>query len=214
MRRGLGGAAPLLGIAEPGDSPLHRARPGTKLAVLVVVGAVVGVLRLVAPATVSAVVLGVLAGLLLVLARLARLRPGLLAAQVRRIWWLLAVLALVQVWSAGPVRAFSTLAGLVVCLWAATLVTATTPVPAVLQSVVAAARPLRRLGLDPDRVGLGLTLTITSIPVVGRLLAESREAAAARGLGGDPRALLVPTVVRTVAHAEALGEALAARGLD
>jgi biotin transport system permease protein len=26
--------------------------------------------------------------------------------------------------------------------------------------------------------------------------------------------LLVPTLVRTVAHAEALGEALAARGLD
>lgn len=214
MRRGLVGVPPLLGVVQPGDSRLHRARPGTKLAVLVVVGTGVGVVRLVAPEVVAA---GVLVGLGVLVALVAlgsRLPIGLLAAQLRRVWWLLAALAVVQVWSAGPARAVATVAGLVVCLWAATVVSATTPVPAMLDTVVRATGGLRRVGVDPDRVALGLTLTITSIPVVGRLLAESREAAAARGLGGDPRALLVPTLVRTVAHAEALGEALAARGLD
>lgn len=214
MRRGLAGTPPLLGIAEPGTSLLHRARPGAKLTALVSVGAFVGVLRLSAGDAVAAGVLSALVLLLACLARVCRLRGGLLRAQLRRVWWLLAALALVQLWSAGPERALSTVAGLVVCLWAATLVTATTPVPAMLAAVVVATGPLRRFGVDPDRVALGLTLTITSIPVVGRLLAESREAAAARGLGGDPRALLVPTLVRTVAHADALGEALAARGLD
>jgi biotin transport system permease protein len=204
----------LLGIVEAGTSWLHRTPAGTKLAVLAVVGTLVGVLRLAAPELVAACVL---LGLALVLggaARSARLRAGLLRAQLRRTWWLLAALALAQVWTAGPVHAVTSVTGLLVCLWAATLVSATTPVPAMLDVVVSAARPLRRLGVDPDRVALGLTLTITSIPVVGRLLAESREAAAARGLAGDPRALLVPTLVRTVGHAEALGEALAARGLD
>lgn len=208
------GVSPLLGVVEPGDSWLHRARPGVKLVALVVVGTAVGVLRLVAPEDVAA---GVLVGLALLTAGFARgcgLRRWLLVAQLRRVWVLLVALALVQLWTAGPVRSVATVAGLVVCLWAATLVTATTPVPAMLDTVVRAVAPLRRVGVDPDRVALGLTLTITSIPVVGRLLAESREAAAARGLGGDPRALLVPTLVRTVAHAEALGEALAARGLD
>ena len=214
MRRGLGAAPPLLGVVQPGDSWLHRTRPGVKIAVLVVVGTAVGVLRLLVPETAAALVLVALAVLVAGSAFSARVRAGLLLAQLRRVWWLLAVLAVVQVWSAGPVRAVVSVVGLLVCLWAATLVSATTPVPAVLDTVERAARPLRRFGLDPDRVALGLTLTIMSIPVVGRLLVESREAAAARGLGGDPRALLVPTLVRTVAHAEALGEALAARGLD
>ena len=213
-RRGLGGPPPLLGITEPGTSWLHRTRAGTKLAALAALGTLVGVLRLGVADAPAAVALLALAALVALLARLAHLSRGLLAAQVRRAGWLLLALAVVQVWTAGPVRALGSVTGLLVCLWAATLVSATTPVPAVLAAVVVAARPLRRVGIDPDRLALGLTLTLTSIPVVGRLLAESREAAAARGLGGDPRALLVPTVVRTVAHAEALGEALAARGLD
>ena len=214
MRRGLLGAPPLLGVVEPGDSWLHRTSPGVELAVLLVLGTVVGVVRLVAPDVVAAAVPVGLCALVVAVARGAGLRVRLLLAQVRRVWVLLVVLAAVQGWSAGPLRAVATVAGLLACLWAATVVTATTPVPAVLDTVVRALAPLRRCGVDPDRVALGLTLTITSIPVVGRLLAESREAAAARGLGGDPRALLVPTLVRTVAHAEALGEALAARGLD
>lgn len=214
MRRGLLGVPPLLGVVEPGDSWLHRTAPGVKLAVLLVLGTVVGVVRLVAPDVVAAAVPVGLGVLVVVLARGGGLRVRLLLVPVRRVWVLLLALALVQLWSAGPLRAVATVAGLLACLWAATVVTATTPVPAVLDTVVRAATPLRRFGVDPDRLALGLTLTITSIPVVGRLLAESREAAAARGLGGDPRALLVPTLVRTVAHAEALGEALAARGLD
>jgi len=214
VRRGLAAGPPLLGLAEPGASWLHRARPGTKLLVLAAIGTVVGVLRLVAP---GFVVGGTLAGVLVLLsvvARAAGLRRGLLRAQVRRVWWILAALAVAQWWINGPGEASTVVTGLLVCLWSATLLTATTPVPDLLETIVNALRPLRRLGIDADRVGFAFALTLTSIPVVGRLLGESREAAAARGLGGDPRALLVPTVVRTVAHAEALGEALAARGLD
>ncbi|PRY14677.1 energy-coupling factor transporter transmembrane component T [Kineococcus rhizosphaerae] len=214
MRKGLGGPPPLLGLAEPGDSVLHRARAGAKLLGLVGVGTAVGVVRGVWPGPVAAVGLALLLLALAGLARGCRLRRGLLRAQVRRTWWVLLALAAVQWWSAGPWLAATVVAGLLGCLWAATLVTATTPVPALLDTVVRALRPLRRFGVDPERVGFAFTLTLTSIPVVSRLLAESREAAAARGLSGDPRALLVPTVVRAVAHAEQLGEALAARGLD
>ncbi|WP_432560844.1 CbiQ family ECF transporter T component [Kineococcus sp. SYSU DK003] len=214
MRRGLSTRPPLLGIAEPGTSWLHRARPGAKLLGLALTGAGVGTLRLLAPGPVAATVFGVSLLLLAWTARHARLRRGLLRAQVRRTWWILLALTVVQWWTNGPAVAAAVVAGLLTALWAATLVTATTPVPALLETLVRLAGPLRRFGADPQRLALAFTLTLTSIPVVGRLLAESREAAAARGLGGDPRALLVPTVVRTVAHAEQLGEALAARGLD
>ncbi len=214
VRRGLAAPPPLLGLAEPGTSALHRAGPGAKLLGLVLVGAVVGLVRGFAPGWPAAAGFTALLALLALAARSARLRPGLLRAQVRRTWWLLLALAALQWWLAGPALAATVVTGLLGCLWAATLVTATTPVPDLLEAVVRALGPSRRVGVDPERVGFAFTLTLTSIPVVGRLLAESREAAAARGLSGDPRALLVPTVVRTVAHAERLGEALAARGLD
>ncbi|GAA0314241.1 hypothetical protein GCM10009528_34890 [Kineococcus aurantiacus] len=220
MRRGLGAPRgltappPLLGTAEPGTSRLHRARPGTKLGALALVGAAVGAVRALVPGVPAALALGAFLVVLAVLAHRARLRRGLLRAQVRRTWWVLAALAVVQTWAEGPWVAATVVAGLLSCLWSATLLTATTPVPELLEAVVRALGPLRRVGVEPERVAFAFTLTLTSVPVVGRLLAESREAAAARGLSGDPRALLVPTVVRTVAHAEQLGEALAARGLD
>jgi biotin transport system permease protein len=214
VRRGLSAPPPLLGLAEPGTSWLHRARPGVKLLALALVGTAVGVVRAFVPAVPAGLGLTATCGVLALAARSAGLRAGLLRAQVRRTWWILLALVVVQTWTNGPWAAVTVVAGLLACLWAATLLTASTPVPALLDAVVRALNPLRRLGVRPERVALAFTLTLTSIGVVGRFLAESREAAAARGLSGDPRALLVPTVVRTVAHAEQLGEALAARGLD
>ena len=46
-----------------------------------------------------------------------------------------------------------------------------------------------------------------------RTTSETRDAARARGLERNPRAVLVPAAVRMVAHARATGDALAARGL-
>ncbi|MEZ0491152.1 CbiQ family ECF transporter T component [Kineococcus sp. TBRC 1896] len=214
MRRGLTGPPPLLGTAEPGTSVLHRAGPGAKLLALVAVGTLVGLVRTLGAPPTAAVWLAVLLAGCVVLARGCRLRRGLLRGQVRRAAWVLVALVVVQTWLQGPWEAAVVVGGLLTCLWSATLVTATTPVPDLLDTVVRALRPLRRFGVDPERAGLAFSLTLTSVPVVGRLLAESREAAAARGLGASPRALLVPTVVRAVAHAEQVGEALAARGLD
>ena len=81
-------------------------------------------------------------------------------------------------------------------------------------AVVAAARPLRRVGVDPERVGLMLALGIRSVPVVVGLAEEVRDAQRARGLTASPRAFAVPLIVRSLRHADALGDALVARGVD
>jgi biotin transport system permease protein len=52
------------------------------------------------------------------------------------------------------------------------------------------------------------------VPVVVGLAEEVRDAQRARGLAASPRAFAVPLIVRSLRHADALGEALAARGLD
>ncbi|WP_432498123.1 CbiQ family ECF transporter T component [Kineococcus auxinigenes] len=213
-RRGLATAAPLLGHLQPGSSRLHRTGAGAKLVGVVAVGAVTGLARwLLAPAP-AALVLVALAVLVAALALGAGLRPRYLAGQVRSLAWVLLALGVFQVWSNGAASAVAVLAGLVGCLWAAAVLTATTPVPVLLDALARAARPLRRVGVDPEHVALTFSVAVAGVPVVARLLAQAREAAAARGLRGDPRVVLVPAVVRTVAHAEAVAEALAARGLE
>jgi biotin transport system permease protein len=97
---------------------------------------------------------------------------------------------------------------------AAAVVTLTTQTQDLLDAVVAAVRPFARLGLNPDRVALTLALAVRSVPVVAQLARDVQEARMARGAGRSVRAFAVPLVIRTVRHADRLGEALAARGVD
>jgi biotin transport system permease protein len=52
------------------------------------------------------------------------------------------------------------------------------------------------------------------VPVVAALAVEVRDAQRARGLTTSLRAFAVPLIIRALRHADALGEALVARGVD
>ncbi|MDO5502256.1 MAG: CbiQ family ECF transporter T component [Actinomycetia bacterium] len=96
----------------------------------------------------------------------------------------------------------------------AALVTLTTSTTDLLDGLERGMRPLRRIGVDSERVALTLALTIRTIPVIAASGARLREAARARGV----RITLIPyavgLVVLTLQHAERVGEALTARGVD
>jgi biotin transport system permease protein len=96
---------------------------------------------------------------------------------------------------------------------AATLATATTPADHMLDALTRALGPVRRVGGSPETVALAVGLMLRAVPALMRTGTEVREAARARGLDHNPKALLVPFAVRTVARARLTGEALAARGL-
>src|SRR5699024_2225429 len=91
------------------------------------------------------------------------------------------------------------------------VVTATTPVTAMLDALTTGLRPLSRVGIHPGRVALAFALTLRTIPYAIELAAETRDAARARGLERHPRARLIPLVLRMVAHARTTGDALWAR---
>ena len=59
-----------------------------------------------------------------------------------------------------------------------------------------------------------IALGIRCVPVIAALAGEIRDAQQARGLTASPRAFAVPLIVRALRHADALGEALVARGAD
>jgi biotin transport system permease protein len=197
----------VIGLYRPGTSAVHRAPAGLKLLVLAV-GAVVLVLvrsPLAVLVSLLVVALGYLA---------AGFAPRELLRQVWPLRWVVVLLAGFQWWTAGWEAAVVVVGTLLVLVAAAGLVTLTTRTMALLDLLERLLQPARRVGIDPERVSLLLALTIRALPVLVSTLADVRDARRARGLERSPRALLVPVVLRTMRHADRLGEALVARGVD
>jgi biotin transport system permease protein len=200
-------ADPPLGAYRPGRSPVHRAPASWKLAGL---GLGLGTLAWLHSWPALAAALAVLA----VTTAVSGVGARALARQVRPVLWFAAFAAVLQVWLEGVLPAAVAVGSLLVGVAAAGLVTLTTRTQELLDAFVALLRPLRRAGVDPDRVGLVLALTIRSVPVIAALAEEVRDATRARGVERSPRAFAVPLLIRTLRHADRLGEALAARGVD
>jgi len=102
---------------------------------------------------------------------------------------------------------------LVLALYAARLLTLTTPIPELVDGLAAACRPLKVFRVDPDRVALAVAVMLRSLPHLLGAFDTVRDAATARGIKRNPVAYVAPVVVRAVAYAHATGDALAARGL-
>ena len=96
----------------------------------------------------------------------------------------------------------------------AALITLTTTTTALVDTVVRWCGPARRFGVDPERIGLLLHLGLRCVPLVAGLAGQVREAQIARGNATSLRAFAVPLLVRALRQADALGEALVARGVD
>ena len=196
-----------VGVFLPGDSVVHRLGAGIKL----------GLLALYAASTVlittpywAAGALGVaLAGY-----AAARLGPLVPLRQLRAVWVFVVAIGLAQWWLTSATRALVVTVLLVSVLLAAMLVSLTTRTTAMVDALVRCAAPLRRFGVDPDRLAVQLALGIRAVPLVLALAQTTREAQRARGLTSSPRAFGVPLIVRALHHADRVGEALQARGFD
>lgn len=196
----------LMGVYQPGTTLLHRVPAGAKLLTMAVLSLVVVTWR--SPVATAALLVAVL-GLLL----WARVRVRLLLRTLRGLLVLVVLLSAWQAWQRGWEHAFTVVGSLVGLILLATVLTVTTSVDEMLDTLVRALGPARRLGVDPERVALAFSLMVRGIPTTLDLAVETRQAAMARGLERHPRALLVPMVLRSVAHARATGEALHARGI-
>jgi len=196
----------LLGLHRPGVTLLHRAPAAAKLVGLLLASVVVVAVR--GPGSAAAF-------LLMAAGTAAWSGAGWrqLLRSLRLILLTTALLAAYTTWQRGWERGVEVSSDLLTLVVLATVLTVTTPVDEVLDAITAGLRPLHRVGVDPERVGLAFALMIRAVPTTLDLAQQSRDAARARGLERDPRARLVPLVVRSVAHARATGEALDARGV-
>jgi biotin transport system permease protein len=196
----------LLGVHTPHDTALHRLPAGAKLLALVGLSIVVVVAR--GPWTALA-----LLGAVLVAVAWSRMGRGTLLRALRGLLLVAVLLGGYQAWQRGCPVAVEVVADLLTLVLTSLVLTATTPMDAMLDTLARALGPFRRLGVDPERVALAFSLMIRAVPETLQLALETRDAARARGLGRSPRALLVPFVLRVVAQARETGEALDARGI-
>jgi biotin transport system permease protein len=194
-----------LGLHEPGTGPLHRLPAGPKLAavlVLVTAAVLVG----------SPVVLALMCAAVAVGYAVERVPPRRVGRLLRTAVPLVALVFAVQALLLGVAAATPPALRLLFALAVANLFTLSTGVDAVVAAVERGLGPLRRCGVRPERVGLVVGLTITAVGTLSGIAAEVRAAARARGADRSVLAFAVPFLVRTLRHADRLGEALAARG--
>src|SRR6185312_9452280 len=151
---------------RPGESVVHRLPAGVKLLALAGFGAVSAFVHVPAAA--------------LALVGVAVLGFAAAARQLRPLLPVVVLVGAVQWFTRGWPGAVTTVGVLAALLLLATLVSLTTPTAEIVRALVALVRPLRRFGVDPERVGLLLALGIRAVPQVVDLARTIRDAQRAR----------------------------------
>lgn len=196
----------LLANYAPGTSLIHRAPLWLKFLVVVSCGMAS---FLIVDWRLAAAALALMCALFL----FSGAGPARLVRAVRPLLPVLLVIGAFQGWQLGAPVAARIVLNVLLCVVAASLLTATTPLQRLLDGVVSLARPLTRFGADSERFALTIAIMLRSIPFIAGAYADVRDSARARGLERNPRALVLPVFITTVAYARHTGEALAARGL-
>jgi biotin transport system permease protein len=196
----------MIQLYRPGTSAVHRLPAAVKLAVL---AATAVALSLAPP---DPWIIGVALAAVFSLYGLARFPPIVPAAELWRLRWIVLVLGAALWIFVGPLTAWINTGRVVALVLLAGLLTLTTRMGELLAVLHAALRPLRRCGVDVEAVAMTVSLAITMVPVVAGFADQVREAQRARGARLGIR-WIVPLMVRTLRHADDVGDALAARGL-
>lgn len=196
----------MAGLYQPGRTILHRLPIGAKVLGLAVLSLAIVLVRDVRTAP-------VFLAITLLLAIAARVPLRSLWRATRGVLLIAVVAGAFQWWWYGAPKAVETFLDLVSLALAALSLTATTTVNEMVDALARWARPLRVVGVAPDRVALTVALTIGALPDTIAIARETRDAARARGVDRNPRAYLSPFVIRVVARAHESGDALHARGI-
>lgn len=198
----------MISLYRPGASLLHRAPAWLKLVTLAVLALAISLT--------GTWWLGIAAGCVIVAAcyLISGLGLGELARQVVLVRWVVLVMAASQLAFLPLEHAITGTVRVTLVIVLAALLTLTTRTSDLLDALESAIAPLRRVGVPSAQISLLIALTITTIPVLAALGGQLRDAQIARTGRVQIRAFVVPLLVLSLKHADAVADALRARGLD
>ena len=195
-----------LAVYVPGRSLIHRTPTAAKLT------AVAGTILLTA-------VFGrhwpvAYGGLMLVLALYALARIPLATAAKQLLGPLPVVIFIGALtwWRESLDIALCTVSTLFTAIAIAILLTLTTTIEEMMDTLETGLTPLTKRGFPTEKILIAFSLTMRLIPLTALTVSEILEARRARGLSFSPSAFGVPLIVRSLLRAKALGEALISRG--
>ncbi|MBN8195627.1 energy-coupling factor transporter transmembrane protein EcfT [Thalassospira povalilytica] len=197
----------IAGLYIDGNSVLHRAQAGPKILAMVALGT--GVFMVPDWPVVSLVLASVIA-----LYRLSGFGFRVIIAQIRPMAWLLAIFFAVQLWLNDWQAGLLVITRIAAIVMFASLITLTTKTSDMLASLERALRPLKPLGVNPEKVSLAISMVLRFIPVIATVASEIRDAQRARGLDRSILAMIVPLIIRTLKMADDVADAIEARSFD
>lgn len=197
----------LIAIYSPGQSYLHSLKAGIKLLALVVLATglfILSNLLFSIIALVSAVGIYISCGL-----------PRRYFIQlIKRSLWLLLMLLVLHLYLNDLIIALMVCLRLFALLIFATLLTLTTRMSEMIDTLEKVLSPLKMFGVNPAKVSFSLSLAIRFIPLLFEITAQVREAQSVRGADKNIIALFIPILVQTFKSADELTQAIEARGYD
>lgn len=197
---------PIFGRFIDTGSAIHRLPVGVKLLIVIVPSVVTLIVRQ-----------WWLAVAVLVVSVILLLASRLPSRYTFRVGWALGLMigaiAAYHVAFGDPWLGLTLALNLLGCLYLSRVLTMTTPAPDLVAGLVAATRPLDRVGFNSERFGLAVALMLRSVGYLVGSFSDVRDAARARGQERNLFALITPVVIGAVGYARRTGEALQARGL-
>lgn len=207
MARAIMSSIPM-GVYVPGNTPVHRMNPTWKflllIAYIITSTALIHSLR-------GAV--GCLLAVILLIT-LARIPVRIAWGQIWPALPLLGFFAAFQWWQQGFEPAAVVFLLISSSIMAATLLTLTTRVSAMMEALEDSLRPLERFGFPAAKISLAMSLTIRLIPLQLATVREVLDARKARGATMSVAAFGTPVIIRSIRRAQRISDALLARGVD
>lgn len=195
----------MIGVYVPGQSFLHRLAPGWKLLGLVVAAIVLAIdSTITLPAFVAAALIAAWIDSDMDARALGRL--------IRPVLWILVPVALFQTFFAGGEAAIRVILVMIDLVIAAGLVSVTTRMTDLLDSLTSLLQPLAWIAISPAVVAFAVSFVIRLVPAIAQIARELDEARRARGASRNPFAMAGPLLIRVIGMGNAMGEALDARG--
>lgn len=143
----------------------------------------------------------------------AKISPSQIVAALKPAFWLLLLLFVFQLYSNSAQMAVYIILRFLVMILAASLLTLTTKTSELISALEAGLVKFMSTR-NSERISLAISLCFRFIPMVRQTFEEVREAQRARGHNRNWRALITPTIVRTLKSADEISQAITARSID
>ncbi|WP_284776930.1 energy-coupling factor transporter transmembrane protein EcfT [Agrobacterium sp. lyk4-40-TYG-31] len=194
------------GLHVEGSGWLYRLLPRIKLITLAAFSVALFLTR-------DMLVLGMAVALAALVLSQAHLGWRETMARLRPIFLTIAIIAAFSFVLVSPLEATISLLRLTALTLLATAVTASVSISQFMDEIAFALRPLEKLGLaNASDIGLAVGLVVRFVPEVVTLYETLRDAQRARGLTPKLHSTLVPLIIMTLKDADAIADAIDARG--